>query len=104
MNLTNLISDRKLRFLRKIVEVQPICPVNVLSYRRQNNVALHTILLYISKFSIKMKTNKQQQQKAKQKTNKRYQNLKNNNQKSGNKIQKNTKPEKIMYFHLLERP
>ena len=86
MNLTNLISDRKLRFLRKIVEVQPICPVNVLSYRRQNNITLHTILLYISKFSIKMKTNKQQQQKAKQKTNKRYQNLKNNNQKSEKKI------------------
>ena len=45
----------------KIVEVQPICPVNVLSYRRQNNVALQTILLYFSKFSIKMKANKQQQ-------------------------------------------
>jgi hypothetical protein len=58
---TNLISDRKLRFLRKIVEVQPICPVNVLSYRRQNNVALETSLLYFSKFSIKMKANKQQQ-------------------------------------------
>ena len=51
-----------------------------------------------------MKTNKQQQQKAKQKTNKRYQNLKNNKQKSGNKIQKYSKPEKIMYFRLLERP
>jgi hypothetical protein len=38
-----------------------------LSCRRQNNFALHKILLYISKFSIKMKTNKQQQQKAKQK-------------------------------------
>jgi hypothetical protein len=47
-----------------------------------------------------MKTNKQQQQKAKQKTNKRYQNLKNNNQKSGNKIQKNTKPEKNNVFPL----
>jgi hypothetical protein len=34
-----------------------------------------------------MKTNKQQQ-KEKQKTNKRYQNLKNNKQKSENKIQK----------------
>jgi hypothetical protein len=50
-----------------------------------------------------MKTNKQQQ-KAKQKTNKRYQNLKNNKQKSENKIQKYTKPEKIMSFPLLERP
>jgi hypothetical protein len=61
MNLTNLISDKKIRFLRKIVDVQPIFPVNVLSYRRQNNVALHTILLYFLKFAIsKMKTNKQQ--------------------------------------------
>jgi hypothetical protein len=39
-----------------IVEVQPICSVNVLSYRRQNNV-----VLYFLKFAIlKMKTNKQQ--------------------------------------------
>ena len=81
MKLTNLISDKtKLRFLRKIEEVQPICPVTVSSYRhrRQNNIALHTILLYFSKFSIKMKTNKQQQ-----KTNKRYQNLKNNKKRAG---------------------
>jgi hypothetical protein len=62
MNLTNLISDKKIRFLRKIVEVQPICPVNVLSYRPQNNVALHTILLYFSKFAIlKMKKKNKQQ-------------------------------------------
>jgi hypothetical protein len=47
-----------------------------------------------------MKTNKQQQQKMKQKTNKRYQNLKNNKQKSENKIQKYTKPEKINVFPL----
>jgi hypothetical protein len=51
-----------------------------------------------------MKTNKQQQQKVKQTTNKRYQNLKNNKQKNENKIQKYTKPEKIMCFRLLERP
>ena len=68
-----------------------------LSCRRQNNFALHKILLYFSKFSIKMKTNKQQQQKAKQKKT----NLKNNNQKSENKIQKYTKPEKIICFLLL---
>ena len=55
----------KLRFLRKIVGY-PICPVNVFSYRQQNNVAL---LLY---FSIKIETNKQQLKKAKLKTNKRY--------------------------------
>jgi hypothetical protein len=43
--------------------------------------------------------------KAKLKTNKRYQNLKNNKQKSDNKIQKYTKPEKItMCFRLLKRP
>jgi hypothetical protein len=47
-----------------------------------------------------IKTNKQQQQKMKQKTNKRYQNLKNNKQKSENKIQKYTKPEKINVFPL----
>jgi hypothetical protein len=39
------------------------------------------------------------------KTNKRYQNLKNNQQKIENKIQKYTKPEKItMCFRLLKRP
>ena len=47
-----------------------------------------------------MKTDKQQQQKAKQKTSKRYQNLKNNKQKSENKIQKYTKPEKNNVFSL----
>ena len=47
-----------------------------------------------------MKTNKQQQKRAKQKTNKRYQNLKNNKQKSENKIQKYTKPEKNNVFPL----
>ena len=31
--LNKLDFGKKLRFLRKIVEVQPICPVNVLSYR-----------------------------------------------------------------------
>ena len=46
-----------------------------------------------------MKTNKQQQ-KEKQKTNKRYQNLKNNKQKSENKIQKYTKPDKNHLFPL----
>jgi amino acid permease len=43
------------------------------------------LLLY---FSIKTKTNKQQLKKAMLKTNKRYQNLKNNKQKSENKIQR----------------
>jgi hypothetical protein len=38
---------------------------------------------------------KQQLKKAKLKTNKRYQNLKNNKQRSENKIQKDTKPAKI---------
>ena len=52
----------KLRFLRKIVEGYPICPVNVFSYRRQINVAL---LLY---FSIKIKTNKQQLKKSEAKS------------------------------------
>jgi hypothetical protein len=42
--LNKLDFGLKLRFLRKIVEGYPICPVNVFSYRRQNNVAL---LLYI---------------------------------------------------------
>ena len=48
MNLANLISDKKLGFLRKIVKVQPIFPVNVFPYRRQNKVALHKVLLYFS--------------------------------------------------------
>jgi hypothetical protein len=40
---------------------------------------------------------------VKLKTNKRYQNLKNSKQKSENKIQKYTKPEKItMSFRLLQ--
>ena len=38
--LNKLDFGLKLRFLRKIVEGYPICPVNVFSYRRQNNVAL----------------------------------------------------------------
>ena len=56
--LNKLDFGYQLRFLRKIVEGYPICPVNVCSYRRQNNVAL---LLY---FSIKIKTNKQQLKKS----------------------------------------
>ena len=67
MNLTNLILDKKLRFLRKIVEVQPIFPVNVLSYRRQNNVALHETKIRLNiqrktetgRVGIKRKFNKQ---------------------------------------------
>jgi hypothetical protein len=43
--LNKLDFGLKLRFLRKIVEGYPICPVYVFSYRRQNNVAL---LLYFS--------------------------------------------------------
>jgi hypothetical protein len=38
--LNKLDFGLKLRFLRKIVEGYPICPVNVCSYRRQNNVAI----------------------------------------------------------------
>jgi hypothetical protein len=55
MNLINLISDKTLRFLRKIVEIQPIFPVNVFPYRRQNNVALHKVLLYFSEGSFLLK-------------------------------------------------
>ena len=55
MNLTNLILDKKLRFLRKIVEVQPIFPVNVFPYRRQNKVALHKVLLHFSGGSFLLK-------------------------------------------------
>ena len=55
MNLTNLILDKKLRFLRKIVEVQPIFPVNVSPYRRQNKVALHKVLLFFSEGSFLLK-------------------------------------------------
>jgi hypothetical protein len=39
----------------KIVERYPICPVNVFSYRRQNNIAQHKILLYFSKGSFLLK-------------------------------------------------
>ena len=39
---------KKLRFLRKIVEGYPICPVNVFSYRRQNVSIL--IQFYVYKY------------------------------------------------------
>ena len=67
MNLTKLILDKKLGFLCKIVEVQPIFPVNVSPYRRHNKVALHKVLLFFSEESFLLKWKqiyKKQQQKS----------------------------------------
>jgi hypothetical protein len=55
MNLTNLISDKDYDFYEKIVEVQPICPVNVFSYRRQTNVALHETKIRVKTFRERQK-------------------------------------------------
>jgi hypothetical protein len=48
---------KKLRFLRKIVEVQPICPVNVffLSTTKERRVTLNLTIFFKGKFSIKNK-------------------------------------------------
>ena len=55
MNLTNLISDKYYDFYEKIVEVQPIYPVNVFSYRRQTNVALHETKIRVKTFRERQK-------------------------------------------------
>jgi hypothetical protein len=52
--LNKLDFGLKLRFLRKIVEGYPICPVNVCSYRRHLDPPLHTKIKVMNSFLIRV--------------------------------------------------